>query len=324
MSSVPLSIVLKAAWKPFCQDFNEHIDAFRQHSKQVENEARLAHRIEAAQMYEIQLANQALQVRNGKLQKRHNILSALPSVDYLGKYSKFLNRRHPGTTTWLRSTTQYLGWASALNSDCLCCYGIPGSGKSILASSIVEELVNSNQNEHTLVCQYYCDYADTASLDPYCMIVTLLKQALQHISLDRFTENYHCPFQEGKPLPSPEDAFTFLISTLREFRTVYLILDGIDEISHDNQPTVLAHIECLLQDHSNLKVFVTSRVEEYWIRKALEPYRTLRISHAYIKDDIALFLEDYLHRTAISGPLSTDEDLKNEVLGALLLGVNGM
>jgi hypothetical protein len=321
---VPLSIVLKGAWKPFRLDFSGHMTAFRQHPMRIEDEARLAHRIKAAHMYEIQLANRALQVRSSKLQKRQSILFALPSVDYLGKYSRFLNRRHPGTNTWLFSTAKYMSWKTAQTSDCLCCYGIPGSGKSVLASSVVEALTTSKQSDSSIVCQYYCDHADVTSLDPYHLMGSLLKQILQCISLDSFTEDFQCPFGEGKALPSPDIVSEFLIQTLRGFRAVYLILDRIDEISQDNQPTVLTLIESLLRQHSNLKVFVTSRVEEYWIRKALKPYGTIRLSHACIRNDVTLFVEDYLKSAVSSGPITKDDKLKDEVLEALLLGANGM
>jgi hypothetical protein len=70
---------------------------FRKHTKLVEEEAQLTHRIEAADMYEIQLAKRALQIRRAKSQKRHNILNTLPSVDHLGKYLRCLNLRYPGT-----------------------------------------------------------------------------------------------------------------------------------------------------------------------------------------------------------------------------------
>jgi Cdc6-like AAA superfamily ATPase len=315
---------MKAAWKPFRQDFDVQMTSFRKHSKDIEKEARLAHRIESARMYEIQLANRALQVRNSKLQKRHDTISVLPTVDYLGKHSKLLRLRHPGTNVWLKSTPQYTGWLSGQVSDCLCCYGIPGSGKSILASSVVEELTFSLSNEASIVCQYYCDYADVASLDPYCLVGSVLKQALQRIPLDRFTEEFQSPFKEGKAIPSFDVMSRFLIEILQDFRTVYIILDGIDEISQENQSVLLGLISDLLGKHSNMKIFVTSRTEEYWIRKAMKPHKNVHLSEASIKDDITLYVQDHLNAAASSGPLSMNDELKEKVLDALVKGANGM
>jgi hypothetical protein len=322
--SVPLSIVLKAAWKPFRQDFDVHMNAFRMHSKQIEQEARLAHRIESARMYEIQLANRALQIRNSKLQKRHDLLSVLPSIDYLGKHSRFQRNKHPGTNAWLKNTSQYTDWLSSQGSDCLCCYGIPGSGKSILASSVVEDLTSSLLDDSSIVCQYYCDYADSASLDPYCLAGSLLKQALQSISLDKFTDEFQCPFIEGKPAPSFEIMSNYLMETLQDFRTVYIVLDGIDEIAQENQQILLALINDMLRKHSNLKIFVTSRTEEYWIRKVMDTHRNVHLSEACTKSDITLFIQDHLDAASNSGPLSANEGLKEKVLAALVEGANGM
>jgi hypothetical protein len=194
--------------------------AFRKHTKLVEEEAQLAHRIEAAHMYEIQLANRALQIRSAKLQKRHNILNTLPSVDHLGKYSRFLNLRYPGTNGWVRETPQYLGWVSSPDSDCLCCYGIPGSGKSIMAATVVDSLLSSQPTTSTIVCHYYCDFADFASLEPYFMIATLLKQVLEQVSLDKFTEDFDCPIQETIAMPPFEIMIQFLAKMLQDYNSV--------------------------------------------------------------------------------------------------------
>jgi len=315
---------MKAAWKPFRQDFEVQMVSFRQHSRQIEEEARLAHRIEAARMYEIQLANRALQIRNDKLHRRHRTLSALPSADYLGKYSKLINFKHPGTNMWLSATDQYSSWYGSQTSDCLCCYGIPGSGKSILAASIVESLMAIQRNDTFIVCQYYCDYADSVSLDPYSLVASLLKQALQYVSLEKFTEDFKFNFDDDKALPNLETMVSDLVEILQDFRSVFVILDGIDELAQDNQPVVLSMIDNLIKHHPNLKVFVTSRIEEYRIRKAMTAYRSIRLSQSYVKDDIVRYVQDQLDKADISSPISREPKLKEEVLEALVAGAKGM
>ncbi|KAF2825246.1 hypothetical protein CC86DRAFT_407469 [Ophiobolus disseminans] len=323
-SIIPLSIVLKAAWKPLRQDFEQHMLAFRKHSKQVEEEARLAHRIEAARMFEIQLANRALQLRNEKLATRHRILTALPSIDYLGKHSKLISLWHSGTNAWLQKTDQYSSWYSAPTSDCMCCYGIPGSGKSVLAATIVESLMSSQSYNSSIVCHYYCDYADFASLDPYNLVASLLKQALLCVSLERFTGGSTCLFDDGNALPTLEKLERYLLEILRDFSTVFVVLDGIDEIAQDNQLYVLDLVGKLIKQHPNLKVFLTSRIEEYWIRKAMATYWNIQLSQTYLKDDITLYVQDSLDEADIMSPLSNNPRLRKEVCEALVAGAQGM
>lgn len=76
-SLIPLCIVLKGAWKPFRQDFENEMVTFRKQQKNIEKEAQLAHMIEAAKIRDMELARHALAVHNTKIKRRHDILSSL-------------------------------------------------------------------------------------------------------------------------------------------------------------------------------------------------------------------------------------------------------
>ncbi len=51
-------VTLKRLWKPFDQQFGQQLSTFRQHQKNVEKEAGLAHMIESADARAMVLANQ--------------------------------------------------------------------------------------------------------------------------------------------------------------------------------------------------------------------------------------------------------------------------
>jgi Cdc6-like AAA superfamily ATPase len=321
---VPLSITLKAAWKPFRAEFEQYLMMFRQHAKRIEKEARLAHRIETARMLEVQLANQALQIQNNKLQKRHTILSLIPSIDYQGKYLRYSNFRHPGTSTWFNNSPQYCAWRDATKSDCLCFYGIPGSGKSILVTSIVDTLLLGSSAEDFVVLHYYCDFADAASLESYNLIASLLRQTLQLMELDNFSENFQCPFQEAKCRPTLETMFLFFLKLLQDFREVFIIVDGLDELAADDQTVILSRIEEILQGHSKAKMLITSRIEEFRIKRAMSSYHTVHLSEESLKEDITLVIRASLAAMDDISPLSTNEKLRDEVAHALNTGAKGM
>lgn len=158
---------------------------FRAHAKHVEKEAKVAHMIESSRIRDIQLQNQALQLQNAKSERRNSALTSLPAVNYLSKQSRLSNLKHPGTCEWLQKNPKFQSWYAQLNSDCLCCYGIPGSGKSVLAASLRDFLVHNALNDNNqLVCHYYCDYADLRSLDSTCVLASIIKQAFEHLPLD--------------------------------------------------------------------------------------------------------------------------------------------
>ena len=53
-----MKVTLKLLWKPFDQQFGQQLSKFRQHQKNVEKEAGLAHMIESADARALVLADQ--------------------------------------------------------------------------------------------------------------------------------------------------------------------------------------------------------------------------------------------------------------------------
>jgi Cdc6-like AAA superfamily ATPase len=299
---------------------------FRSHCKRVEKQAGLAHMIESARSREIQLANRALQLRNSKLEKRHQTLAAIPAVNYSAMHSKLSALRHPGTNTRIQETTQFVAWNASQNSDCFCCYGIPGAGKSVLAASVVNDLLDDTTNSSRNVLYYYCDFTEDASLDPSYIVSSLTHQVLVRAPLDKFSDQLRCPYQESYPIPQLSKALVFLKTLLQDLRQVTVVMDGIDQLAPDSQSIVLSVVDGLLSDSSfTTKVLITSRQEEHLIKRTLKAHKTIHLDNDNTQDDIALFVERYLNSSlAKQNPLLENARLKQEVVQALLSGANGM
>lgn len=302
------------------------MNKFRKHSKRVEKEAGIAHFIESAKMREVQRANRALQLRNSKLQRRHQILSAIPTSNYWSMQSKLSALRHPGSNSWIQRTSEYVSWYSSPNSDCLCCYGIPGSGKSVLAASVIEDLLACTTDPASLVIYYYCDFAEAVSLDPVCLLSSLIKQVLERIPIDQFTDSFDCPLKEGKPAPNLQECSRYLADLIKDFQVAYIIVDGLDQLPSDGQSIVLDIMQNLLCNTSiTSKIFVTSRLEEYIIKRKLKSYKTVQLSHGCAQEDIALFIKENIESTLTAqNPLLQNSRLREEVTQALIAGANGM
>jgi Cdc6-like AAA superfamily ATPase len=299
---------------------------FRSHCKRVEKQAGLAHTIESARSREIQLANRALQLRNIKLEKRHQTLAAIPTVNYSAMHPKLSALRHPGTNKRIPETTQFVAWNASKTSDCLCCYGIPGSGKSVLAASVVNDLLGDTTNFSPNVLYYYCDFTEDASLDTSFIVSSLTHEVLVRAPLDKFSDQLRCPYQESYPIPQLSKALVFLKALLQDFRRVTVIMDGIDQLALDSQSVVLSFMDDLRSDSSfTTKVLITSRSEEYFIKRTLKAHKIIHLYNDNTQDDIALFVERYLNSSlAKQNTLLENARLKQEVVQALLSGANGM
>ncbi len=134
-------IAFKLAWKPFERQFGGQIERFRQHRKNVEKEAGLAHMIEAADSRAVVLRNQMQLETNRQGQyiyyfgtiygllivavnERLRLLEALSTVDYAAKHQKVQRARYEGTGGWLLKHETYRIWKDSNDSACLRCSGI--------------------------------------------------------------------------------------------------------------------------------------------------------------------------------------------------------
>lgn len=308
------------------KEFDDYIAKFRAHSKNIEREADLAHMIVSVRTRKVQAENHALQLRSEKINRRDKVLSCIPAVDYVSKQANLSRLRHPGTCTWLESVPEYQSWLSSTHSSCLCCYGIPGSGKSVLAASLKDRLQDqASSNPRVAVCYYYCDHADAASLDVFRILASLTKQLLEVLPLAHFDDGFVCPFSDNGSSPSIVQSTHYLRSLMLSLQCTYIILDGLDELNQDNQRCVLDFINTLLQDTGVLvKLCTTSRTEEVRIKKALQAHSTFRLAEHLIAQDIALYIGDEIGLIDSPHPLSHDPELRQEVISALVAGAKGM
>jgi len=299
---------------------------FHRHTKRIKREAGLAHIIQSARSRELQLRNQALQIRNAKLERRNQALLCLPTVDHLSKHSRLSSIRHPGTCVRLQNTLQFNYWFTSANSTCLCCYGIPGSGKSVLAASLMAVLQGRlDAARKDIICYYYFDYADHRSLDTPRIVASLIKQALENSPLDHFDEMFSYLYGRSHSLPTLAESTNYLASTLQHFGSVYIVLDGIDELRADEQANAFKLIETLLQRPSIIvKVSVTSRTKGFRVKRALQRHGTLYMFQDKVDADIAKFVEEEVEMTEAPHPLTVEPTLKFEVIQALVQGAKGM
>jgi hypothetical protein len=65
------------------------------------------------------------------------IVDWLTPVDYAPQQSDFISRRQEGTGKWLLNSNKFQEWLNQ-SKQTLFCQGIPGSGKTIITSIVIE------------------------------------------------------------------------------------------------------------------------------------------------------------------------------------------
>ena len=320
-----LEISLKLAWKPFERQFGQQLAAFREHRKSIEKEAGISHMIEAADTRALIRANQLQLGEQRMLDSHERLLSNIPSVDHEAKQSKLRKLRYDGTGEWLLENCMYQGWEQGIDSSYLCCHGIPGSGKSVLASAIIDRLVSRSDFSKAKVIYYYCDYADQRTLQTTHIFGTLLQQLLGgHIPKDLETQMIGA-FQNGRHVPATDTILRLVCSAMNENAVTFIILDGLDECDRAAQEdimTLLNQLEALQKTAA--KVFITCRDEDQILR-SLPQFSRIHVTAATVNRDIECFIAGSVQSRIANGKLKVrSPGMEQEIVSELTSKAQGM
>jgi hypothetical protein len=286
----------------------------------VEKEGALCHMTEAKKARE-------MQKQESIAKKRQEILGLLSRLDYKGHHRRLQKVRHQGTGSWLGEVPKLRSWLQSQVSGCFCCFGIPGSGKTILASNIIDSMSPFFTELDSAICYHYCDYANASSLDVSIIFGTLIRQLLERIPIpSNIAEDINSYFEEVTTKPPPEDLLDLIIKVLRPFKRVMVVLDGIDELFITDQKAIVELIHSLIKPSDTItKIMVFSRREERLIRSALQEYESIDISVNLVRNDLARFITDNVDLKLDNHELSIREPgLRQIVIDTLVEGAEDM
>jgi hypothetical protein len=251
-------------FSPLDHHLSEAVGRFRQHREDVEMEAEACHMIESAKHYELELRDRELAASERKSQLRKHLLHLLSPIDSAGKQRKLLKVRQEGTGNWLSHNDDYNAWKNSTQSSVLSIFGIPGSGKTILASSIID-ILQEGISERVVVIHHYCDYKDTRSLNPIIVAGSLISGLLKSLEItDDISNLITYAYQNGEHSPDGQDIRQILDSVLelRLDHVIYVVLDGVDEVQEQDRKQLLDFMNHFMGcKHSLIKLVVTSRAD---------------------------------------------------------------
>jgi len=106
-------------------------------------------------------------------QKRH-IFQWLSPVDPSTSHEAALEIHQAGTNDWFLSCKEFNNWREAKNSV-LWLSGFPGSGKTVLMSTVINFLQQcGNQKASACVAYFYCDFRSPDTRDPLNLVGSLI------------------------------------------------------------------------------------------------------------------------------------------------------
>ena len=321
-----ISVAFKLSWKPFERQFGQQIDDFRTHLKTVDKEAGLSHMLEAADARAVILANKE-QLEKAKKQNIHRqIIEAIPSVDTELKHKKLQYLRYPGTGSWIFEDGKFREWKNSAQSSMICCLGIPGCGKTVLASRIIDELQDNSPKAR--VIYYYCDYSDKRTLQIDRIVGTLLKQFFfDGLVPEEIEARIPRKYVEGRQMLGASELIDLVCFAVKSCSPVFVVLDGLDECEKEaRQRTIdmFGHLSKI--NDAVVKILLLCRDEDQLLSlRALQGVPRIRITPLALEGDIKSFVTGSVRARVQSGELRMrNPDLENEIVTELVSKAHGM
>ncbi|KAJ6542334.1 ankyrin repeat-containing domain protein [Mycena vulgaris] len=191
------------------------------------------------------------------IRDRDIIISWLSPINFFLRQADISQMREKGTGGWLLAHPLFKKWESGSGST-LWCRGIPGAGKTVLASMVVDHL-SSNNGDIGVAC-IYLNHKEADNQTPSKLLAGLWRQLALDRDISSIVENLYKQHREKGTVPSLEEVVNVLRSSLEEFSKVFVIVDALDEYPNES-PTFQREIllQYLAEMGSNVNLMITSR-----------------------------------------------------------------
>jgi hypothetical protein len=253
-------------------------------------------------------------------EERQTILDWLTTIDYTPQQNDYINRRQEGTGRWLLESTEFQDWV--ITGNTLFCPGIPGAGKTILTSVVVEELTTRFQNDKSIGIVYlYFNFRRQEEQRTQDLLASLLKQLTQGQSfLAESVKSLYDNHRHKHTRPSVDEISKTLQSVVTLYSRVFIIVDALDECQVSNGCRTRFLLEIFnLRAKCRASLFVTSRFIPDIDEKFKEGTRLeIRASNP----DVQRYLDG--HMSQLPGCVLRSSELQNEIKAEIIKAVDGM
>ncbi|KAJ9503773.1 hypothetical protein H2202_000912 [Exophiala xenobiotica] len=234
---------------------------------------------------------------------------------------RLLNRRQPGTCDWVFRHPKFISWKDDGCADrVLWMNGIPGAGKTVLCSYIIDQL---QQHESKLTVAYLICSSNTAGKN--VVSDNLRSLAAQLLLANRDLVPHAFDNYANKSLPPSVTHVRKLIMDLLSMIPVTLIfIDGVDEYPISQQRSMLGEILPFAKTTGGLcKIIVSSRdVPTIASKMKNRPLISLRDEYSGVEEDIQNYLNEALQELRLR--FEGSERAMKDILDLVTLKADGM
>ncbi|KAH8585484.1 hypothetical protein B0O99DRAFT_603266 [Bisporella sp. PMI_857] len=230
-------------------------------------------------------------------------------------------RRQEGTGQWLLDSAEFHAWAE-IEKQTLFCPGIPGAGKTILTSIVVNDLISRfHKNSTTGIAYIYCNFNRQEKQKVGDLLASLLKQlAESQLSLPGSVKDLYTHHEAKRTRPSLDEISRVLESVAAIYSRVFFIVDALDECQASDGCRARFLLELFnLQTRYGANIFTTSR----FIPEIVDQFKgTVSLEIRASTDDVDGYLES--HTGQLPFFVQQNRPLQEEIKRGISDAVDGM
>ncbi|KAJ6467478.1 hypothetical protein DFH09DRAFT_832865, partial [Mycena vulgaris] len=250
--------------------------------------------------------------------ERAQIIDWLSPINFFLRHADISGARQLGTGEWLLADPHFKEWESS-SGGTLWCRGIPGAGKTVLASIVVDHLSAQTQQTAARVACVYLNHKEAVVQTPFNLLSGLWRQLVLGRTITPLAKKLYQQHLEKHTLPSLDEMRDVLRSEIAGSAKVYIVIDAVDEYPEDSRRILLGSLAVM---GSAVNMMLTSR-----------PHITPDTSLPNLKalelrandDDVRKYLDAHIQMSSrLSKHVQTRPELREEIHSKIRSSVDGM
>ena len=191
---------------------------------------------------------------------------------------------------------------------------------------MIDDLLVISDSTKLHVVYYYCDYADSRTLEAKHLLEAIMKQLIMQCLVPTEIERQlrRSVIDEAR-VPGEALLRRSILSAIEACPGLYVIIDGLDECEKEARRDAIALIEALLaHNKAVVKTFVSCREDEHILR-SLDVHPCIQLSETMMATDIDAFITGTVGSRVKSGELRINRPaLEAEIVAELVTKAHGM
>ncbi|KAJ7509743.1 hypothetical protein B0H11DRAFT_1846849, partial [Mycena galericulata] len=258
------------------------------------------------------------QRRDSDAAQRREIIDWPSPINFFQRQADISRTRQPGTGGWLLEHARFEQWVNGSPVNLWCC-GMPGAGKTLLASVVVEHLEARSKDENIGIACMYLNYHEIDTQTVANLLASLWRQLVVGKDISSLAKELYKRHSEKRTRPRVHELFDVLCSIIGKWSRVYIVVDALDEYPEDERNALIEYLTAL---GPTVNLMMTSR-PHIATNAFLPNVKTIEIRAT--EEDIRTYTHERIQKSPrLSMHVKTRPELREEIERKIIGTVDGM